>query len=40
MEKSKVWIKDRLSISDYQIGQKVNVARRKRNGYPISMIDG
>jgi len=40
MEKSKVWIKDRLSISDYQVGQKVRVFRRKKNGYPNAMIDG
>jgi hypothetical protein len=40
MEKSKIWIKDRLSISDYQVGQKVRVVRRKKNGYPNAMIDG
>lgn len=39
MEKSKVWIKDRISISDYQVGQSVVVVRRKQNGHPRFLVD-
>lgn len=39
MEKSKIWAKDRLKISDFQVGQKVLLIRRKINGHPKGIKD-
>ena len=39
MEKSKVWIKDRIDISNYAVGQTVMVVRRKKNGHPRALVD-
>ena len=39
MKKTKTWIKDRISILNYNPGQCVVVARRKKNGHPRSMVD-
>jgi hypothetical protein len=39
VRKTKSWIRDKININDYQIGQLVVVARRKSNGYPRHLID-
>lgn len=39
VNRSKSWIKDRIDITDYQIGQSVIVVRRKLNGHPKALVD-
>lgn len=39
VKKTKIWIKDNIKITDFQVGQLIIVARRKPNGYPHSLID-
>jgi hypothetical protein len=34
MEKNRIWIRDRITIKDFYVGQSVMLGRRKQNGYP------
>lgn len=38
--KSKIWMKDRFNIYDYQVGDLVTVVRKSSRGYPNKLVTG